>query len=101
MKPSNTTFRMFFYTYILRSLVDGKNYIGSTDDLTRRIKEHERGINFSTKFRSPFKLIYFEGCLSEKDARRRENYLKTTQGRRFIGLRLLEFQRQMASGTES
>ena len=40
----------------------------------------------------PFKLIYFEGCLNEEDAKRREGYLKTTQGRRFMGLRLINFQ---------
>jgi len=41
----------------------------------------------------PFRLIYFEGCLNEEDAKRREGYLKTTQGRRFLGLRLLEYSR--------
>lgn len=40
------------------------------------------------------KLIYFEGCLSQEDAKRRENYLKGTQGRRFLGLRLIQYQRQ-------
>src|SRR4051812_46031031 len=99
--PGNTTSRVFFYVYILQSLSDGKNYIGYTDNLRRRIKEHELGHNFSTKFRSPFKLIYFEGCLSELDAKRRENYLKTTQGRRFTGLRLLEYQRKHTFGTGS
>ena len=31
--------------------------------------------------------VYFEGYLDEQDAKRRENYLKTTQGRRFLGLK--------------
>jgi putative endonuclease len=97
--PSNTTFRVF-YVYVLESLKDGKYYIGYTNNLKRRLVEHEKGINFSTKFRRPFKLIYFEGCLMEIDAKRREKYLKTTQGRRFLGLRLKQYQRQPAFGTE-
>ncbi len=89
---------MFFYVYVLESLKDGNKYIGYTGNLKRRIKEHNAGYNFSTEFRKPFKLIYFEGCLTEKDAKRRELYLKTTQGRRFLGLRLIEYQRQKAFG---
>lgn len=85
---------MFFYTYVLESLKDGQRYIGYASDLKKRVKEHELGKNFSTKPRLPFKLIYFEGCLNELDAKRREHYLKTTQGRRFLGLRLIEYKQQ-------
>ncbi len=87
---------MFFYVYVLESLKDGNRYIGYTENLKRRIKEHLAGYNFSTKFRLPFRLIYFEGCLNENDAKRREKYLKTTQGRRFLGLRLIQYKRQSA-----
>jgi putative endonuclease len=85
---------MFFYVYVLESQRDKELYIGYTENLKKRIEEHNRGINFSTKFRTPFKLIYFEGCKNMKDAKRREHYLKTTQGRRFIGLRLQGYKRQ-------
>ena len=78
---------------------DGNNYIGYTNNLKRRLEEHKKGLNFSTKFRLPFKLIYFEGCLNEFDAKRREKYLKTTQGRRFLGLRLIEYKRLTAFGS--
>ena len=87
---------MFFYTYILESLLDGKRYIGYTNNLRRRIEEHQKGYSFATKFRRPFKLIYFEGCLNENDAKRRERYMKTTQGNRFMGLRLIEYKRASA-----
>ena len=83
-----------FYVYILKSRKDSKLYFGYTNNLVKRIEEHKKGLNFSTKFRLPFKLIYFEGCRNEVDAKRREHYLKTTQGRRFLGLRLLEYGRQ-------
>lgn len=100
--PSNTTSSVFFYVYVLESLKDGKRYIGFTRDLRRRIEEHNGGKTFSTKFRRPFKLIYYEACLSEDDAKRREGYLKTTQGRRFLGLRLIDYVRQKTTfGTGS
>ena len=95
--PSNTTSSVFFYTYVLESLRDGNHYIGYTDDLKRRLKEHYKDLSFSTKSRLPFKLIYFEGCLDVQDAKRRENYLKTTQGRRFLGLRLQQYKRHQES----
>lgn len=65
-----------FFVYILRSLKDGQLYIGSTDDLRRRIEEHNTGKSESTKFRKPFKLIYYEAYISERDARHREHNLK-------------------------
>ena len=92
--PSNTTSSVFFYVYILESLKDRERYTGYTENLKKRLEEHRRGSSFSMKFRLPFKLIYFEGCLNQEDAKRREHYLKTTQGRRFLGLRLLEYGRQ-------
>ena len=101
--PSNTTSSVFFYVYLLESLKDGKRYIGFTNNLKRRLEEHKKGLSLSTKLRLPFKLIYFEGCLDEEDAKRREGYLKTTQGRRFLGLRLISFQnakkRRLAAGS--
>lgn len=87
-----TSSAVFYYTYVLESLKDHNRYIGHTNNLKRRLLEHSKGVNFSTKFRLPFKLIYFEGCLNIHDAMRREDYLKTTQGRRFLGLRLKEYQ---------
>ena len=88
---------MFFYVYVLESLKDGNRYVGYTNDLKKRIKEHEIGKSFSTKSRLPVKLIYFEGCLDEIDAKRREQYLKTTQGRRFLGLRLISYKKRQSA----
>ena len=99
--PRNTTSRVFFYTYILESLKDKERYVGYTSNLKRRIEEHNKGKSFSTKFRLPFRLIYFEGCLHSEDAKRRERYLKTTPGRKFLGLRLTEYKRIAAFGSRS
>ncbi len=92
---------MFFYIYVLESLKDGDRYIGYSSNLKRRLEEHKNGKSFSTKFRLPIKLIYFEGCLHSEDAKRRERYLKTSQGRKFLGLRLIEYKHSKAFGSGS
>jgi len=62
--------------YILKSKKDGNLYIGSTNDLRRRIKEHNKGKVISTSLRKPLELLYYEAYKSEKDARHREKNLK-------------------------
>ncbi len=65
-----------FYVYLLRSLKDGNLYLGYTNDLRRRLKEHNQGKSKSTKPRSLLQLIYYEAYLAESDARKREHNLK-------------------------
>ncbi|MSU54882.1 MAG: GIY-YIG nuclease family protein [Candidatus Staskawiczbacteria bacterium] len=84
------------YVYVLQSLKDKDFYIGYTTNPTARLKQHNAKTNLSTKSRTPFKYIYIEACLSEVDAKRREEYLKTTQGGRLLKLRLREFLRDAA-----
>lgn len=79
------------YVYVLRSQKDKDFYIGYTQDLRKRLQQHNAKINFSTKSRLPMELIYVEACLNDEDAKRREDYLKTTQGGRFLKLRLRKF----------
>jgi putative endonuclease len=62
--------------YILKSKKDDKLYIGYTEDLRKRIKEHNLGFVPSTKLRKPFKLVYYESYLNQQDATRREHNLK-------------------------
>ena len=80
-----------FYIYVLVSLVNGELYIGRTENLKKRIKEHNLGLSISTKRYKPWKIIYYEACLNKKDSIRRERYLKTSQGTRMIKLRLKEY----------
>lgn len=82
---------IMFYTYILESLKNRELYLGYTNDLKRRLKEHNQGLNISTKRYLPWNIIYYEACLNEKDAIRREGYFKTTQGRRLLKRRLKEY----------
>jgi putative endonuclease len=78
-----------FYVYVLKSQKDEELYIGSTNDLKRRIKEHQNGKSFSTKLRRPFELIYYEAYKNEKDAREREQCLKLRgNARRFLKERI-------------
>jgi putative endonuclease len=81
----------FYYIYVLRSEKDHKNYIGSTKNLKLRLAQHCNGKVQSTKSRLPMSLIYFEACLDEYDAVKREKYLKTHYGRMFIKNRLKHF----------
>lgn len=80
-----------FYVYVLQSQIDKKFYTGFTSNLERRLEEHENGLTLSTKHRRPLDLIYFEACISEKDALHREKYLKTTYGKRYLKNRLKNF----------
>ncbi len=66
-----------FYTYILQSKKNNKNYSGYTKNLKLRFEQHNKGRVESTKNRRPFELIYYEACLDEKDAIKREKYFKT------------------------
>lgn len=65
-----------FYLYVCISLKDKKLYVGSTNNLERRQKEHANGLVTSTRHRLPLELIYYEVYRLEKDARMRERYLK-------------------------
>lgn len=79
------------YVYVLLSDKDEEFYIGYTKNLSKRLGEHNAKKNFSTKSRLPLSLIYAEACLNKEDAGRRERYLKTSQGHRFLKLRLKKF----------
>ena len=79
------------YTYVLKSEKDGKNYVGFTKNLKLRFELHNKGKVQSTKDRRPLKLIYYEACLSQEDATKREKYLKTIYGKRYIKSRLKSY----------
>jgi len=81
----------YFYVYVLQSEKDKKFYTGYTHDVNSRVKQHNAGKVESTKSRLPFKLIYWEGCLNQKDALHREKYLKTAWGKRYLKIRLKHY----------
>ena len=81
----------YFYTYVLQSLKDLNLYVGYTNNLVKRVEEHNKGRVPSTKNRLPLKLIYWEGCLNQQDATRREKYLKTAWGKRYLKNRIKNY----------
>lgn len=68
--------------------MDGKFYTGWTDNLKLRLSKHNSGQVNSTKYRIPFELVYFEGCLSQESAIKREKTLKTGFGRKYLKTRI-------------
>jgi putative endonuclease len=80
-----------YYTYVLQSEVDGQFYTGYSKNLKLRFDQHQKGKVESTKRRLPLKLIYYEACVNQEDATRREKYFKTYNGKRFLHNRLKSY----------
>jgi len=79
-----------WYVYVLQNK-QRHWYTGSTRDLRKRILRHNAGKNKSTKYGIPWKLIYCEISLNKEDARRREKYLKSGMGKKYLKNRLKFF----------
>jgi len=77
-----------YFTYVLKSLKDNQLYIGWTNDLISRLKEHNDGKVVSTSKRKPFIILYYEVCNMKEDAIGREKSLKTGFGRAYLKRRL-------------
>jgi len=60
---------------------DGTFYTGMTDNLERRIEEHNAGIMKYTSGHGSWILVHSESCLSRTEARAREKYWKSGIGR--------------------
>jgi putative endonuclease len=79
-----------YYVYILQSERDKDLYIGRTADLKRRYSEHQTGRVESTKYRLPMKLLCYEAYNTKEEAARREEFLKSSDGRKDIRKRIVE-----------
>lgn len=77
-----------WYVYIIK-MSDGEFYVGSTNDLKRRIKEHSKGKIRTTKWRLPVILEAYIAVKSETTARQLEKYLKTSSGKTALRKRIL------------
>lgn len=65
-----------YYFYVLKSEKLNKCYYGYSEDLKRRLKEHNTGQSEFTKLGIPWKLVYYEAFSSKKDAQDREKQMK-------------------------
>ena len=74
-----------YFTYILASLKNATLYVGSTNDLKRRLQEHNDGAGgvYTSKLR-PFVLVHYEAYVSEKDAKKQERFYKTGYGKEVL-----------------
>lgn len=81
----------YFYVYVLHNSSKNFVYIGYSENLKQRFKEHNLGKVKSTKHYKPLKLIFYEAYLSKKDAKRREKYLKTNKGKTTLTIMLMDY----------
>jgi putative endonuclease len=65
-----------YYVYVLRSKMDGTTYIGYTEDVGKRLIEHNKGLTKSLKHKIPMELVHVEEYENKTDARKRELRLK-------------------------
>ena len=80
-----------FYVYVLFSLKSNNLYIGSTEDLQQRFKDHNEGLGGRyTKNNRPFKLVFYEAFLAKKDATKQEKFYKSGYGREVLKEKIKE-----------
>jgi len=74
-----------FTTYVLRSLKNSKRYIGYTSkESLARLQDHNTGSNKWTRENGPFVIIHAEEYCDKKEAMKREKFLKSGQGRKWL-----------------
>ena len=72
---------MSYFVYVLKSESKGSSYVGHTQDLDKRIEEHNNGKSKSTRHKRPWILVYSEKYETRSNAVHRERYFKTVKGR--------------------
>jgi len=73
-----------FFLYILESLPTGRYYIGSAQNVVKRLAQHNAGKTRSTKYYRPWKIIYTEAFPSQREAIQRERQVKSWKNRDYI-----------------
>ena len=76
--------KRMFYVYAIKITLRNYIYVGLTDNLERRLSEHEKGKNKTTKPYRPFVLIHTEMFKKRIEAREREKYLKSGIGKDYL-----------------
>ncbi len=77
-----------YYVYILRSLTRNYIYVGLTNDLARRVKQHQEGKSSTTRSYKPFELMFTQQFETRIEARNKEKYLKSGAGKEWIKAQL-------------
>jgi putative endonuclease len=87
--PDHKVDKMFF-VYVIRSEINGHFYVGMTIDVEKRLTQHNKGDNRSTKAHRPWLLFFYEQFDTRIEARKREVYLKSGIGKESIKKRWLD-----------
>jgi putative endonuclease len=69
-----------WYVYIIKSIKHNKYYIGCSNNLSRRLDEHNKGYNISTKIYKPWVLVHYEKYNNQEEAFSREKKIKSYKG---------------------
>jgi putative endonuclease len=81
-----------FWVYVLINRTAGKRYIGQTDDLDRRLIEHngqsENSRRYTGKYQGKWELVYSEQHPSRSEAMKRERWMKSGIGRKWLDERI-------------
>ncbi len=83
------TITSMWYVYVLKSRIKNYLYVGSTNDVGRRVDEHKNGLVKSTKPYLPIKLVAYVAVENEFKARNLEKYFKTGSGKAVLKKRIL------------
>ena len=75
---------IMYYVYVIKSKVDGRLYKGMTQDIEKRISDHNSGRQKSTKGYRPWELKYKKEFKTRQEARIHEKYLKSGIGREYL-----------------
>jgi len=78
-----------YWVYVLQ-LDDGRRYVGHTNNLERRLREHQEGRSPFTRRHKPKQLLYYEKYDSRSDAMKREKFFKGGKGREWLIQKLSE-----------
>ena len=73
-----------YYVYILKSVKNGRYYVGCTNDIERRLLEHNSGYSKGSRLNAPFELLFKEEYNSLTEARGREKSIKMKKSRKYI-----------------
>ncbi len=73
-----------YTVYAIKSTIKEWIYVGMTSNLEERLKKHNSGHNKSTKPYAPFTLVYSETQPDRISARKKEKYLKSSSGKRWL-----------------
>jgi putative endonuclease len=73
-----------YFVYAIKSKLRNYLYVGLTNNLERRLGEHNKGQNKTTKPYRPLELILVEKCETRPQARNREKFLKIGSGKEFL-----------------